>query len=157
MILTSIEPNIFRMLFSIKNKKIRCCKPPEPLVGPKNPSSPWNIDTPGYYWKHLPKAFSVITSSVSISWRGRVFLAHQRDSRQHHIFLIFDGNQHPKSIWLGGIQVLRHQRGGGVGWPNDDVWWQGGWGGVAKWWRDQKTYIKGKITLFSCAENKVGV
>ena len=22
---------------------------------------------------------------------------------------------------LGGIQVLRHQRGGWVGWPNDDV------------------------------------
>ena len=39
---------------------------------------------------------------------------------------------------LGGVQVLRHQRGGWVGWPNDDVWWQGGWVGVAKWWRDQK-------------------
>ena len=42
---------------------------------------------------------------------------------------------HPE---LGTIQVLRHQRGGWVGWPNDDVWWQGGWVGVAKWWRDQK-------------------
>ena len=42
---------------------------------------------------------------------------------------------------LGGIQVLRHQRDGWVGWPNDDVWWQGGWLGVAKWWREQKIYI----------------
>jgi hypothetical protein len=25
------------------------------------------------------------------------------------------------SAWLGTIQVLRHQRGGWVGWPNDDV------------------------------------
>ena len=30
---------------------------PVPLVGPKNPSSPWNIDTTGYYWKHLLMAF----------------------------------------------------------------------------------------------------
>ena len=42
---------------------------------------------------------------------------------------------------LGTIQVLRHQRGGWVGLPNDDVWWQGGWVGVAKWWREQKIYI----------------
>ena len=48
---------------------------------------------------------------------------------------------------LGGIQVLRHQRDGWVGWPNDDVWWQGGWVGVAKWWRDQTMYIKGKKKL----------
>ena len=44
----------------------------------------------------------------------------------------------------GGIQVLRHQRGGWVGWSNDDVWWQGGWEGVAKWWRDQKIYKEKK-------------
>ena len=25
------------------------------------------------------------------------------------------------AFWLGGIQVLRHQRDGWVGWPNDDV------------------------------------
>ena len=31
-ILTSREPNIFRLLFSIKNQ---CCKPPEPFVGQK--------------------------------------------------------------------------------------------------------------------------
>ena len=29
----SMEPNIFRMLFSIKIKKLWCCKPPVPLVG----------------------------------------------------------------------------------------------------------------------------
>ena len=32
-----MEPNIFRMLFSVKNQKIWCCKPPVPLVGQKNP------------------------------------------------------------------------------------------------------------------------
>ena len=32
---TSTEPDIFRMLFSIKNKKVWCCKPPAPLVGQK--------------------------------------------------------------------------------------------------------------------------
>ena len=40
MILTSTEPNIFRMLFSIKNKKFGY---------PKNWSSTWNIDTSGYH------------------------------------------------------------------------------------------------------------
>ena len=35
------------------------------------------------------------------------------------------------TLVIGGIQVLRHQRGGWVGWPNDDVWWQCGWLGVA--------------------------
>ena len=34
-ILTSMEPNIFRILFSIKNKKLWCCKPLVPLVGQK--------------------------------------------------------------------------------------------------------------------------
>ena len=41
---------------------------------------------------------------------------------------------------LGGIQVLRHQRGGWMGWPNDDVWWQGG--------------RVGWSTLFAYAEKK---
>ena len=27
----------------------------------------------------------------------------------------------PPKVPIGGIQVLRHQRGGWVGWPNDDV------------------------------------
>ena len=44
------------------------------------------------------------------------------------------------------IEVLRHQRGGWVGWPNDDVWWQGGWMGLAKWWRDQRIYKEMPIT-----------
>ena len=58
------------------------------------------------------------------------------------------------TLVIGGIQVLRHQRGGWVGWPNDDVWWQGGWVGEAKWWRYQKIYKEKKL-LFACAENKV--
>ena len=40
-----------------------CFKPPVPLVGPKKPSSPWNIDTAGYYWKCLRKvqeAYNII-------------------------------------------------------------------------------------------------
>jgi hypothetical protein len=44
------------------------------------------------------------------------------------------------TLALGTIQVLRHQRGGWVGWLNDDVWWQGGWVGVTKYWCDQKIY-----------------
>ena len=56
---------------------------------------------------------------------------------------------------LGTIQVLRHQRGGWLGWPNDDVWWQGGWVRVTKCWRDQKLYKE--KTLFACTEKKVGI
>ena len=35
MILTSKEPNIFWVLFSIKNQNLLFFKPPVPLVGPK--------------------------------------------------------------------------------------------------------------------------
>ena len=54
---------------------------------------------------------------------------------------------------LGTIQVLRHQRGGWVGWLNDDVWWQGGSLGVAYWWRDQRIY---KEKNFGCVSRKKG-
>ena len=53
---------------------------------------------------------------------------------------------------LGIIQLLRHQRRWWMGWPNDDVWWQDGWVGVAKSWREQK--ICKEKTLFACAEKK---
>jgi hypothetical protein len=51
----------------------------------------------------LPKAFSVITSRVNISWRGRVFWPTKgTGGLQHHEFFIFDGKQHPKNIWFRG-------------------------------------------------------
>ena len=37
------------------------------------------------------------------------------------------------------------------GWPNDDIWWQGGWVGVAKCWREQKIY---KEKNFVCVRRK---
>ena len=60
-ILTSMEPTILRMLFSIKNQKIYdvFSKPPEPLVGQKNPFSTRNIDMAGYVLKTSFHAFSV--------------------------------------------------------------------------------------------------
>jgi hypothetical protein len=49
------------------------------------------------------KGVSVITSRVNISWRGWVFWPTKgTGGLQHHIFLIFDGKQHPKNIWFRG-------------------------------------------------------
>ena len=103
LILTSTVPNIFRMLFSVKNQTMWCCKPTVPFVGKKNPSSPWNIATASYYWKRFLKTFSVITSRVNILWRGRVFW-HTKGTGglQHHDFLIFDRKQQPKNIYFRG-------------------------------------------------------
>ena len=39
--------------FPSKIKKIWFRKPPEPLVGQKNPFPTWNIELAGYYWKCL--------------------------------------------------------------------------------------------------------
>ena len=51
---------------------------------------------------HL-QGFSVITSRVNISCRGRVFWPTKgTGGLQHHKFLIFDGKQHPKNIWFRG-------------------------------------------------------
>jgi hypothetical protein len=47
------------------------------------------------------KAFSVITSHVSISCRELVVWP-TKGGLQYHKFLIFDGKQHPKNIWFPG-------------------------------------------------------
>ena len=102
-ILTSMEPNFFSMLFSFKNQKFMMLWASCFFGGPKNLFSPWIIDMAGYYWKPLPKAFSVITSHVNISWREQVFWPTKgTGSLQHHKFSIFDGKQHPKKIWFRG-------------------------------------------------------
>ena len=49
----SMEPNNFKMLFSIKNQKFMMLYASCTFGWPKNPSSTWNIDTAGYYWKRL--------------------------------------------------------------------------------------------------------
>jgi hypothetical protein len=51
----------------------------------------------------LFETFSVINSRVNISCRERVFWPTKgTGGLQHHIFLIFDGKQHPKNIWFHG-------------------------------------------------------
>ena len=72
------EPNFLGCCFPSKIKKIWCCKPPVPLVGPKNPFPTWNIDLAGYLLKTREKTFSV---SNNISCREQVFWANQRYRR----------------------------------------------------------------------------
>jgi hypothetical protein len=44
-----------------------------------------------------------MTSRVNISWREQVFWPTKgTGGLQHHIFLIFDGKQHPKKNWFRG-------------------------------------------------------
>ena len=51
-----MEPNIFRMLFSIKNKKkIWCCKPPVPLKGQKKKY--WHQGVPCIHWSFFTGIF----------------------------------------------------------------------------------------------------
>ena len=53
--------------------------------------------------KTLPKAFSVITSHINISWREQVFCPTKgTGGLQYHKFSIFDGKQHPKKNWFRG-------------------------------------------------------
>ena len=96
MILTSTEPNISRMLFSINNQKMMLqasCT----FGWPNNLSSTWNIDTAGYSWKRLFQAFSVITRRINISGRGRDFWPTKGTScLQDHKFLM--KKKHPKNI-----------------------------------------------------------
>ena len=52
---------------------------------------------------HGTKYFQyVITSRVNISCREQVFFGFGPGGLQYHIFLIFDGKQHPKNIWFRG-------------------------------------------------------
>ena len=49
--------------------------------------------------------FSVITSRVNISCRELVFWQTKgAGGLKHHIFLFFDGKQHPKNIWFRGCE-----------------------------------------------------
>ena len=48
-------------------------------------------------------AFSVLTSRVNISCRGRVVWPTKgTGGLKHHNFFIFDGKMHPKNIWFRG-------------------------------------------------------
>ena len=48
------------------------------------------------------QAFSVITSRVNNSCRGRVFWPTKGTGGLQNHFLIFDGKQHPENIWFRG-------------------------------------------------------
>ena len=112
-----MEPKIFRMLVSIKNKKNYDVVSVLYLVGPKNPFPTWNIDPAGYLLKRsfhvfLDDRYKIccmiiwqvrVTSRVNISCREWVFLANQRYRRlTTSYFFIFDRKQHPKNIWFHG-------------------------------------------------------
>ena len=79
MILTSMEPNIFRMLFSIKNKNKYDA-----------------VSLLFLWWAKKP----VLSMKCRHGW---LLLKTPLEGLQHHIFFIFDGKQRPKNIWYRGF------------------------------------------------------
>ena len=78
MILTSTEPNIFRMLFSIKNQKIYF-KIPVPLVG------------------QTTRPLHEILTRLVVTVFGQ-----PKIQESYNIYFFFDGKQHPKNIGFCG-------------------------------------------------------
>ena len=79
MILTSMEPNIFRMLFSLKNQKVMMLEASCTLGWPKKPM---------LYMVITENTFSHV---FNISCRAQVFWVQVgKVGLQHHNFFIFD-------------------------------------------------------------------